>query len=340
MKKISLLLALILFIVACAGSSDEMDFAASADIAPQAPPVPQASAPALTEEAFFRASVASDGVWEMEVDEWSADLEFPSEPEPSGGSATFQPTILPAQRLIIRSADMSLRTYYFDETIADIEQIIANRGGFIEDSRMWMDPARHDRSIMLWRAEYTLRVPVGLFDQTNRELSALAQILRFSTSSVDATMEFNDLASRIRIREEELRRVELMLDAATEISDIIDLEARVTGLRLAVDAYRRRMTEIDQLAGFSTIRMMVYEAVEIEEEEIYYPIEEEDSFGTRILGAFSASANFMTTVFTGLAMFLAWVGLPAVLIGGVVFIVYKVLKKFGLLRLPLHKKDV
>jgi len=324
MKKISLLgLAMILFIAACSGGND-MEMAT--DIAPLAPQ--------STDELFFgRMAVAEDsasGVWEAE--EWSADFEPVPEPDSTSAGIPFEPSILPAQRLIIRSADMSLRTYYFDETIAGIEQIISNRGGFIESSSMWMDPARHDRSIMLWRAEYTLRVPVGLFDQTNRELTALAQILRFSTSSVDATMEFNDLVSRIRIREEELRRVELMLDAATNIADIIDLEARVTGLRLAVDAYRRRMTEIDQLAGFSTIRLIVYEAVEIEEEAVYYPIDEADSFGTRILAAFSASANFMTTVFTGVAMFFAWVGLPAIIIGGVAFVVYKLLKKFKLLR--------
>jgi len=309
MKKISLLLVLILFLAAC-GNSMNMEPAASADMAFETPP-PSAN---FEETIFF--SVADTGDWVAE--------NFVPEPSPGSTTASFEPSILPLQRLIIRNADIQLRTYEFDQTMTDIEQIVSNRGGFVENSRMWSDSAWHDRTIQLWRVEYTLRVPVGLFDQTNRELTELAQVQHFSTTSEDATMEFSDLASRVRIREEELRRVELMLANAIEISDIINLEARVTNIRLAVDAYNRRMTEIDQLAGFSTITMTVHEVVEIEE-VAYIP----DSFGTRLIAGFSASLNFMTTVGTGLAMFIAWVGLPALLIGGVTFAMYLVLRKTG-----------
>jgi len=316
MKKISLLLALILFLAACSNDMS-MEPTASADFGPaiQAPPAP----PAMLDEAvLFSASIA-------EFDNWVERSVLT--PEPGGGTVSSEPSILPLQRLIIRTADIQLRTCEFHQTITDIEQIVSARGGFIENSRKWADPAWHDRSIQLWRVEYTLRVPVGLFDQTNRELTELAQVQRFSTTSEDATMEFSDLASRVRIREEELRRVELMLENATEIGDIINLEARVTSIRLAVDAYHRRMTEIDQLAGFSTITMTVYEVVEIE--EVLYI---SDSFGIRLIAGFSASLNFMTTVATGFAMFIAWVGLPAVLIGAVAFALYKVLRKIGVLR--------
>jgi len=247
-----------------------------------------------------------------------------------------------APRMIIRSADMGLSTYYFEDTVTGIERIMANRGGFVENSRQWMAVASHDDTLLLWRAEFVLRVPVGLFDQVNRELVALAQVQRFSTVSEDVTLEFNDLGSRLRIREEELRRVELMLDAAENLRDIINLEAQVTALRLAVDAYQRRMTEIDQLASFSTIRIAVYEVVEIEaveeeeekeEEAEYYPVAYYDTFGTRFTGAFSASVDFITMVLTNIAVFLALVGLPFILIAGAVFILYKVNKKIGLLKI-------
>ena len=248
-----------------------------------------------------------------------------------------------APRMIIRSADMGLSTYYFEDTVTGIERIMANRGGFVENSHQWMVPASHDNTLLLWRAEFVLRVPVGLFDQVNRELVALAQVQRFSTVSEDVTLEFSDLGSRLRIREEELRRVELMLDAAENLRDIINLEAQVTTLHLAVDAYQRRMTEIDQLASFSTIRIAVHEVVEIEEveeeekekeeEEEYYPVAYYDTFGTRFTGAFSASVDFITVVLTNVAVFLALVGLPFILIAGVVFILYKINKKIGFMKI-------
>ena len=279
-----------------------------------APPAPQAvtptaSAPPPTEMALSQA----DSV----LDDFSTSFEL------TIGDATS------LHRMIIRSADIGLRTYDFEDTVAGIEQIMTARGGFIENSRQWMIHSAND--YLLWRAEFTLRVPVGLFDQTNRELVALAQVRRFSTESEDVTMEFHDLASRLTIREEEMRRVKIMLAAATDTADIIRLEAQMTNLRLAVDAYQRRMTEIDQLAGFSTIRVTVEEAIPTEEleddKEQYYMALYNDGFGTRIGNAFSTSVNFCITVLTYLAMFFAAVGLPVALLAGICFVTYVIVKR-------------
>jgi len=244
-----------------------------------------------------------------------------------------------AQRMIIRSADLGLNTFYFGETVEGIHRIVANRGGFVESSHQWMIEAPHDNSLLLWRAEFVLRVPVGLFDRVNTELVDLAQVSRFSTVSEDVTMEFHDLTSRSRIREEELRRTELMLDAATNLNDILRLESQLTSLRLAVDAYQRRLTEIDQLASFSTIRLAVYEVIEIceieedEGNEAYYiiPPTGEDGFGTQLLTAFSASWDFVVSILTSIALFVALTGLPVVIFVVFGFVIYTILKKSGLI---------
>ena len=243
-----------------------------------------------------------------------------------------------AQRMIIRASNLGLNTYYFSDTVDGVHQIVANRGGFVESSRQWMVEAPHDSSLLLWRAEFVLRVPVGLFDRVNNELVDLAQVTRFSTTSEDVTMEFHDLTSRSRIREEELRRTELMLEAATNLNDILRLESQLTSLRLAVDAYQRRLTEIDQLSSFSTIRLALYEMAVIpepeeyeeEDEEEYIPIIIEDGFGTQFLAAFSASWNFVVSIFTSIALFVALVGLPVLIFAVLGFVVYTILKRWGL----------
>ena len=339
-RKISIcaLLIIILTFAACgSGMNDAAEF--TVDVAPMAAPAPDmvAESPdAITEDAAprQRAATVDDSVPAASSADYAAEyIQFEAMdviPEFTLGEPT-------APRMIIRSADMGLSTYDFEGTVTGIERIMTNRGGFIENAHQRMEPAAHDNTLLLWRAEFVLRVPVGLFDQVNRELVALAQVRRFSTISEDVTLEFNDLGSRLRIREEELRRVELMLEAAENLTDIINLEAQVTTLRLAVDAYQRRMTEIDQLASFSTIRMVVYEVVEIEEaeeDEVYYPIAYyDDTFGSRFSKAFFASVDFITVVLTNVAVFLALVGLPVILIAGVVFILYRIFVKTGLVKI-------
>jgi len=370
MRKISICLLLIIVLILAACGRSEADFAETAPSMPPMPSAPAPEAPALatfdmdfvemSAEAVFesepalvpraRAEAEStqavqfrleiDGVLERQydtsIDDTPPPLEYQELDLPDPAQATDMSAL---QRMIIRSADMGISTYYFEETITGIEGIATRRGGFIENSRQWMQPSAHDETVLLWRAEFVLRVPVGLFDQVNRELVALAQVRHFNASSQDVTMEFNNLTSRLQIREEEKRRLEVMLEMATDLTDIIRLESQLTSLQLAVDAYSRRLTEIDQLASFSTIRLTVYETVIIpdsededdyeEEEEEYYPVYI-DGFGTRFLAALNASLDFVVTVLTGIAMFFAWVGLPLLLVAAIGFVVYWILKKLGL----------
>ena len=234
------------------------------------------------------------------------------------------------QRMIIRAATMRLSTLYFADTTASIESIVANRGGFVENSRQWMVNCQD--AGMLWRAEYVIRVPVGLFDTTNNELMALAQVQYFSTTSQDATHEFNDLGSRLQIREAEEVRVQRMLEEATELADIINLEARLTSLRLVIDAYLRRREEIDQLASFSTINLAVHEVVvlpeiieEEDEEDEYNPIVY--TFSDRIGTAFRASANFTSMALETIGVFLALIILPVGLLGAVLGLILVIIKR-------------
>jgi len=257
-----------------------------------------------------------------------------------GADTSISPAA-PAPRMIIRASDIWLSTPDFHETVAGVEAIIENRGGFIEYSSMnyeWLDI--HCCTQMTWRGWFTLRVPVGLFDQVNRELTTLARVSIMNTTSEDVTLEFQDLGSRLRIREEELRRVEYMLETAEELHDILNLEGRVTNIRMAVDAYRRRMTEIDQLASFSTITLGITEyvpdyycEVRSEEDDEYYPLYEGDSFITRMGEAFTASVDFMTSAIMAIAVFLAYAGIPIVIIGIILYVLYRVNKRVGFVRL-------
>jgi len=300
---------------------------------------PRASEPAA--DAMYEPAFDPEPAYEMEADfyfEYGGSAAYepysPDTYQQTQGQATGIGTDLQL-RMVIRSADMSIQTLEYEDTVAEMERVILNRGGFIESSRQWMSNITvHDQSLLLWRGEFVLRVPSGLFDVVNRELVALGQVVNFSTASIDVTQEFHDLGSRLSIREEEERRVEYMREIATDLDEIIELEARLTQLRLTIDAYRRRREEIDQLATFATITLSLHEAVEIEEseeeeeeEEYYVPLPPEDGFLTSLGNAFGASVNFTARVLEVLAIAIATIVLPVGILAVVGFLGYLVVKK-------------
>jgi len=247
-------------------------------------------------------------------------------------------TVSVEDRMILRTSSMDIDTLEFEDTAFAINRIVRTQGGFVETSTQWM-ASRSGYDRMFWYASFVIRVPVARFDETNREFNNLGQTMRFATTSEDVTMLFSDLASRLTIREEEELRFQAMLEAASELQDIIRIESQITGLRLIIDSYRRRMNEIDQLASFSTITITLREVEELEYVEEYEEEEEDDpyygidpyedepiGFIARISGAFGSSASFTTMVLENIGVFLAAIIIPAALLalpGFILFILAK-----------------
>jgi hypothetical protein len=317
MIKLLFLAAVLLLITACGGADrSQTDAAPAVEFAAEAAPDAAAGVPMEAEQFFGfdtanRATEEWDRADEADFTAW----EPPDIPQP----AAFM-------RRVIRNADIAVETLYFEEAVSRLERIIAANGGFVEHSAQWL-------AGYLWHSEFTIRVPAARFDETNREITELGHALHFTTTSEDVTMLLLDLESRLNIRLEEERRVEAMRDAATELSDILSLERQLSDLRVVVDNYRRRMTEIDRLAAFSTIRLSLREVLEIEEEEPeyipYYVPLDPPGFGTRIASAFSASANFSISLFELISVVVVSLIPPALLLSVpalAVLLIYKKLR--------------
>jgi hypothetical protein len=343
MKNKSLVLLLVLIFFASCSRNDNSDIEIWND-SPRANNVQDtASGDSVAYESLYEAE-AMDGYGGWAVPQAEDEAEAPSElwqpppmpaPPQSAPASTWTTPEIPqpvaVERRVIRNSDITIDTLTFEETVSNLERIVAINGGFIETSSQ--------RLASLWTAEFTIRVPVARFDATNRDITGLGQIARFTTNSEDVTMLFLDLQSRLAIREEEERRVEAMRDAATDLRDLLTLERELSDLRVIVDRYRRRMTEIDALASFSTIRLTLREIVEIIEDEIEEEEEEEetvpvlpeetpaDTFGTRIANAFGASARFSALLFEGIAIVIASSILPLSLVAVIAFFVYIFIKK-------------
>ena len=306
-KIITVLFAL-LFVSACGAGDSETAAAvprAAAGGAAEAPVAP-AAAPAAAVDSSFAADGSYGGYM------------VAMQPEAAHNTADQLRHRAILDRMIIRNASLTIESERFDWAVFEIERIVDTYGGFIESSSrftLWM------REGELWRADYTLRVPVDNFDLANRDLKALATVLNFSTSSDDVTMQFQDIDSRLRIREEEERRILSMIENATDIEDLISLESRLSNVRLAMERYRRRMTEIDQLASFATIHLSL---IEVESEGAAIPY---DNFIGRVGEAFSGSVEISLGILEGIAMFAATVFLPLVVVAIPIVLVFLFLRK-------------
>ena len=287
--KLTLISCGLLFVVACGGSD--------ANVPPMAPPMTTTMElePAMelalfsqveSRQAFFMGGYTG-GFYEAE-------------------NTNFSLVESTQQQMIIRRANMVLETESFDLVNRQIAEIVTSFDGFIQNSRR-----------DLTTGFYTLRVPVEHFAAVNTHLQSLGYVTSFSESSEDVSAQFTDLNRRLNIRQQEEHRLETMLENTTDLNEILNLERRLSNLRLTIHQYENRLTEIDQLASFSTINItLIYVAENI---LAGYP---NDNFFNNLTDAFASSIQATQNLLEGLAMFLALTILPVFVFGGIGVVIW------------------
>ena len=152
-------------------------------------------------------------------------------------------------RTIIRNGSLNLEVQSVEQAFARVTAIAGEQGGFVANSTLERGGGDGYRY-----AHLTLRIPAERFDQTIEALRAIAaEVLHVSTSSQDVTGEVTDLEAGLR----NLRSVEAqyltLLTNAKEISDILQVQDRLTETRGQIERSEGRLALLESLADLSTL---------------------------------------------------------------------------------------
>lgn len=242
MKKVSIvgLIVLMILVSACASAKSVADqnFAMGAPPAPQEGGMDFASDEAMREEAGEYESAAT-------------------------GSDVNS---VPAQRMVIRNADMSIVVDEPADAMASIGQMAERMGGFIVTSNMWK--SRNYNGVEVPEGNITVRVPAELLNQALGEIKALTNnidqdVLTENVSGQDVTKEYTDLSSRLRNAEDAEVQLRKILDNATDTEAVLDVFNRLTEIREDIEVIKGQMKYYEESAALSAIsvRIQAHEAV-------------------------------------------------------------------------------
>ena len=154
---------------------------------------------------------------------------------------------------IIYTTYMDVETEHYDEYLAAVYQKLAEVGGHEDGSYIY------NRGGGYRSAELTLRVPSDQRQAFIEGVSGLANVISVNNSSRNITLQYVDTESRIEaLRTEQARLLELM-EQATEMSDIIAIEDKLTDIRYEVQSYQTMKNGFDYDVDYSTVTMNIYE---------------------------------------------------------------------------------
>lgn len=233
-------------------------------------------------EVVREASVDAEPRYARSMGEAAAEkAEAPAEGAYTGAGPQRPPNLGALQRKIIYNATVELVVESFEQTPAEIEQLVRKHGGYVARSNI-SGAASTPRS-----GEWTVRIPVDQYDAFMAAVRGLGEVRRIVSDSREVTEEYYDIEARLRNKKtEEKRLIKLLEDATGKLSEILNVEREVSRVRGEIEQLEGRLRMLDDLTAMTTI------TIRVEEIKGYQP-PEAPSYGTEVRRAWEQSINAM-----------------------------------------------
>lgn len=224
-------------------------------------------------------------------------------------------------RKLIRTVSLSVETENYDALLDDVSARIAACGGYLEsmnaDTRYSSD-SRY--------AYMTVRVPAERLDEFVTAVSGISNVVQRSENTEDVTLTYVDLESHTNALRTEQERLITLLEQAENLSEILEIEDRLTDVRYQLEYMESQIRTYDNLVEYATVTLSISEV-----KKLTPTVVEEKGFWEKIGDGFMNSLRSvwegLKTFFSGLIIALPYLLAFAVFVGIIVVIAVLCVKK-------------
>ncbi len=226
-------------------------------------------------------------------------------------------------RKMIFTASMTIETLEYEKSLENLEKLVAEYGGFIQDSQIQTE-TKHTSSSSSRTSYFTIRIPSEKLNDFRKAGGGIGKILTNNISGEDVSEVYFDSEARVQnLRVQEERILEL-LTKADNLADILLLENQLNEVRDSIEILTGKLQKMDALVSMSTVEITLYEVKTLTEAA-------PESFGQKIAQTFKGSIEALTVFLKGMVLALVAVA-PFLLPAGIIFLlifipIYRAKKK-------------
>lgn len=198
----------------------------------------------------------------------------------SSAAAESGSSALPESRKWIITVNLSAETEDLDAAAAALDEKITALNGYVEDQRIYNGSTYSSRRYR--SANLTIRIPAEDVDKFTDEVGGIANVVSQEKNLEDVTLQYVATESRLTALETEEARLLELLAQAENMSDLLEIEERLTDVRYELESYASQKRLYDNQIDYATIYL------NIEEVQEYTPVEE-PTLWERLSGGFTDS---------------------------------------------------
>lgn len=238
------------------------------------------------------------------------------------------PSLDPSVKMVYR-ASMELETTEFDQAAGDIDTLVEQLGGYLEEQsvRNYSSGYRY--------ATYTVRVPAEKFRPFLNQIGEVCHVVYQTQSAENITERYYDTDSRLRTAQTKLDRLQELLSKADNMADIITLEEAISDTEYEIESLSGTLRHYDALVGYATIGLELREVTRLTE-----VTEPPATFGQKLLTSFREGLKSFAEGLEDLALWLAYHWLGLLVFVAIAALVVRLFKRRGKgIKLGRRKKD-
>ena len=199
----------------------------------------------------------------------------------AGGAATPVQT---GQKLI-RRVNIDAETEDLDALLESLTVQISSLGGYIEQQNLYNGSAY--ASYRSRNANLTIRIPADRLDGFVGQVKDASNVISYSESQEDVTLTYVSTESRIKALETEEARLLELLAQAENMTDLLQIEARLTDVRYELESVKSQLLVLSNQVDYATVYLyisQVKEYTEVEEKTVWQRISSDFSRNLKDLG--------------------------------------------------------
>ena len=213
----------------------------------------------------------ADGIYDsLKREELDSDYEASTDEKPSV-----------TQRKLIRKIYLSTETEDMDPLLAAIDSKVSALGGYMESREVYTG-SRYASYDSRRHADLVIRIPKDKLDEFVAHVGKESNITSSNETSDDVTLTYVAVQSRMTALQKEEARLLELIDKAANLSELLELEKRLTEVRTDLENVTSQLLLYDNLVDYGTVHISIQEVQKLTPTV-------EPGFWTRLTNSFTDS---------------------------------------------------
>ena len=177
------------------------------------------------------------------------------------------------EQKLIKTVRMDVETEDLDALLPQINEKIASLGGYIENQELYNGSSYS--SYRSRSANLTIRVPAENLGGFVEDVKGVSNVVTYNESTENVTLQYVSTESRVKALEVEQERLVELLAKAENMSDLLEIESRLTDVRDELENVTSQLRVLSNQVDYATIYLYVSQVkvyTEVEEQTVWQRI--------------------------------------------------------------------